>query len=194
MRQPRCRHRRDRDRATVGANSPALSKSPSRPLSTQSDRSLPRTRLFHCVALDGGFPTEARRLPMLAVEMEITAEFYSVSKQVITFVSTNDIIRLNKCHEVSPIVLAVSRDNHELLICPVSVTACGCYSAEHSHTIYIRISAGARNFSKNEVRSIVHYHNGNTRLGEIPARLQCVLNFGLDLFRGEPRRRDSAGH
>jgi hypothetical protein len=60
------------------------------------------------------FPTEPRRLPMLAVEMEITAEFYSVSKQV-TFVSTNDIIRLNKCHKVSPIVLAVSRDNHEIL-------------------------------------------------------------------------------
>ena len=91
---------------------------------------------------------------MLAVEMEITAEFYSVSKQV-TFVSTNDIFRLNKCHKVSPIVLAVSRDNHELLICPVSVTACGCYSATHSHTTYIRISAGVRDFSKNEVRSIV---------------------------------------
>ena len=139
------------------------------------------------------FPTEPRRLPMLAVEMEITAEFYSVSKQV-TFVSTNDIFRLNKCHKVSPIVLAVSRDNHEILICPASVTACGCYSAKHSHTIYIRISAGARDFAKNEVRPIVHYHNGDTRLGEISARLQCVLDLGLDLFRGEPRRRDSTGH
>src|SRR6516162_8960753 len=129
----------------------------------------------------------------LAVEMEITVEFYSVSKQV-TFVSTNDIIRLNKCHRVGPIVLAVSRDNDEILICPVSVTACGCYSAEHSHTIYIRISAGARDFAKNEVRSIVHYHNGDTRLGEISARLQCVLDLGLDLFRGEARRRNSAGH
>ena len=66
--------------------------------------------------MDGGFPAEARRLPMLAVEMEIAAEFYSVSKQV-TFVSTNDIIRLNKCHKVSPIVLAVSRDNHSDLPC-----------------------------------------------------------------------------
>jgi len=75
------------------------------------------------IAIDGGFPTEARRLPMPAVEMEITVEFYSVSKQV-TFVSTNDIIRLNKCHKVSPIVLAVSRDNHGILICPVGVTAC----------------------------------------------------------------------
>src|SRR5215831_859360 len=107
--------------------------------------------------MDGGFPTEARRLPMLAVEMEVTVEFYSVSKQV-TFVSTTDIIRLNKCHRVSPIVLAVSRDNHEILICPVSVTARGCYSTEHSHAIYIRISARARDFSKNEVRSMVHYY------------------------------------
>src|SRR6516164_1978192 len=59
---------------------------------------------------------------------------------------------------------------------------------------YIRISAGARDFAKNEVRSIVHYLNGDTRLGEISAGLQCVLDLGLDLFRGEPRRRDSAGH
>ena len=76
----------------------------------------------------------------------------------------------------------------------MSVTACGCYSAEHSDTIYRRISAWARDFSKNEVRSIVNYHNGNTRLGEISARLLCILDLGLDLFRGEARRRDSAGH
>jgi len=74
-----------------------------------------------------------RRVPLLAVEMEITVE-YSVSRQP-TIVSTNDIIRLNKCHKVSPIVLTVSRDNDEILICPVSVTACGCYSAEHDEAV-----------------------------------------------------------
>ena len=97
--------------------------------SIQSGRSLPRTRLFHCV----GWRFSNRGSPSakpLVVEIEIPAEFYSILKQP-TFVSTNDIIWLDKCHKVSPIILAVSCENHEILICPVSVTACGCYSTPY---------------------------------------------------------------
>ena len=87
MRQPQYRHGRDRDRAAIALTAPPH-------LNLPADCFRPKT-VGRCrargfsVALDGWFSTEARRLPMLAVEMEITAEFYS--KQV-TFVSTNDII------------------------------------------------------------------------------------------------------
>jgi DNA-binding protein HU-beta len=91
-------------------------------------------------------------------------------------------------------VLAISRDNYKILIRSISVTLCGRYSTEHFRTTDIRISTGARDFAQNEVRSIVQYRHGGTRLGEVSARLQFVLDLGLDLFRGEARRRDIADH